>query len=105
MGDTGIEYKHRICEIVPLWPSPKRLFDPCLIASGDLHDAATLPEVERNVLMLTSMTNQNTHPGQVAFVLCGALAREVIAIVRRHGWDVALFGVAASDHMLPVRIA
>src|SRR5215213_6089540 len=41
----------------------------------------------------------------VAFVLCGALAREVIAITRRHGWDVALFGVAASDHMQPIRIA
>jgi hypothetical protein len=38
-------------------------------------------------------------------VLCGALAREVIAIARRHDWDVALFGVTASDHMLPVRIA
>jgi hypothetical protein len=42
---------------------------------------------------------------RVAFVLCGALAREVIAIAQRHGWDVALFGVAASDHMLPARIA
>jgi hypothetical protein len=42
---------------------------------------------------------------QVAFVLCGALAREVIAISKRHGWDVALFGVAALDHMFPARIA
>jgi hypothetical protein len=41
----------------------------------------------------------------IAFILCGALAREVIAIARQHGWDVALFGVAASDHMRPVRIA
>jgi len=41
----------------------------------------------------------------VAFVLCGALAREVIPIARRHGWDVALFGVAARDHMVPTRIA
>ena len=41
----------------------------------------------------------------IAFVLCGALAREVIAITKRHGWDVALFGVAALDHMFPVRIA
>jgi hypothetical protein len=51
------------------------------------------------------MKDQNTNPSQIAFVLCGALAREVIAIARRHGWDVALFGVAASNHMLPVRIA
>jgi hypothetical protein len=41
----------------------------------------------------------------VAFILCGALAREVIAIARRHGWDVALFGVAAKDHMVPMQIA
>ena len=47
----------------------------------------------------------NAHPIKVAFVLCGALAREVIAIAKRHGWDVALFGVAALDHMFPVRIA
>ncbi len=45
-----------------------------------------------------------THTPATAFVLCGALAREVVAIVRRHGWDVALFGVAASDHMVPQRI-
>src|SRR6266508_3263261 len=50
-------------------------------------------------------TNSGVSSPTVAFVLCGALAREVIAIVRRHGWDVALFGVAASDHMQPVRIA
>jgi hypothetical protein len=42
---------------------------------------------------------------KIAFVLCGALAREVIAIARRHGWDVGLFGVAAKEHMLPQRIA
>ncbi|MEO7908216.1 MAG: DUF1638 domain-containing protein [Roseiflexaceae bacterium] len=29
----------------------------------------------------------------------------MIAITRRHGWNVALFGVAASDHMQPIRIA
>lgn len=42
---------------------------------------------------------------KVAFVLCGALAREVIAIAGRHGWDVGLFGVAAKEHMRPERIA
>jgi hypothetical protein len=51
-------------------------------------------------MSITADSKQN-----VAFVLCGALAREVIAIARRHGWDVALFGVAASDHMQPMRIA
>jgi hypothetical protein len=42
---------------------------------------------------------------RIAFVLCGALAREVIAIAKRHGWDAELFGVAARDHMVPLRIA
>jgi len=51
------------------------------------------------------MTATTPTATQVAFVLCGALAREVIAIARRHGWDVALFGVAARDHMVPTRIA
>lgn len=42
---------------------------------------------------------------QVALILCGALAREVIAIAKQHEWDVALFGIAALDHMRPQRIA
>jgi hypothetical protein len=42
---------------------------------------------------------------KIAFVLCGALAREVIAIAKRHGWDAELFGVAAKNHMVPQRIA
>lgn len=41
----------------------------------------------------------------VALVLCGALAREVVAIAGRRGWDVALFGVAAPLHMRPEGIA
>lgn len=42
---------------------------------------------------------------RVALVLCGALAREVIAIARRHGWEVGLYGVAAKEHLRPQRIA
>ena len=41
----------------------------------------------------------------VAFVACGALAREVLAIIARHAWNAQLFGVAALDHMFPQRIA
>lgn len=37
--------------------------------------------------------------------MCGALAREVIDIIDRHGWDVDLVGVPAIDHMYPERIA
>lgn len=42
---------------------------------------------------------------KVACVLCGALAREVLDIVKRYGWNVEVFGVAASDHLHPERIA
>ena len=42
---------------------------------------------------------------KTALVLCGALAREVVTIARAHNWDVELFGVAAKDHMVPLRIA
>jgi hypothetical protein len=41
----------------------------------------------------------------VAMILCGALAREVIAISAARGWDVALFGVSARDHLRPELIA
>jgi hypothetical protein len=33
------------------------------------------------------------------------LAREVIDIVNKYGWDVEVFGVNALDHMFPERIA
>lgn len=42
---------------------------------------------------------------KTAFIICGALAHEVLDIVRRHGWDVEVFGVTAMDHMYPERIA
>jgi len=41
----------------------------------------------------------------VAIVLCGALAKEIVEIVRRHGWDVSLHGIAAQEHMTPQNIA
>ena len=42
---------------------------------------------------------------KTAFIMCGALAREVIDIIDRHGWDVDLVAVPAIDHMFPERIA
>jgi hypothetical protein len=42
---------------------------------------------------------------RVAFVLCGALGREVIAIARKHAWDVSFYGIDAQAHMRPERIA
>src|SRR5690606_18616438 len=42
---------------------------------------------------------------KIAFIICGALAREVLAIIDRHGWAVDVFGIPAIDHMYPDRIA
>lgn len=41
----------------------------------------------------------------VAFIICGALAREVLAIIKRHHWAVDIYGIPAIDHMYPDRIA
>ncbi len=40
-----------------------------------------------------------------AFIICGALGREVMAIVGRNGWPVDVYGIPAIDHMHPERIA
>lgn len=42
---------------------------------------------------------------KTAFIMCGALAREVLDIIDRHGWDADVVGVPAIDHMHPERIA
>jgi hypothetical protein len=39
-----------------------------------------------------------------AFVICGALGREVKDIVDRRGWDVDIYGVSALLHLYPSRI-
>lgn len=40
-----------------------------------------------------------------ALLLCGALAREVLTIVRERGWDVDCHCISAREHMAPQRIA
>jgi hypothetical protein len=42
---------------------------------------------------------------KTAFIICGALAREVLDIIKKYGWDAEVFGVNALDHMFPERIA
>lgn len=42
---------------------------------------------------------------KTAFIMCGALAREVLDIIDRHGWNADVVGVPAIDHMYPERIA
>lgn len=39
-----------------------------------------------------------------AFIICGALAREVMAIIERHQWRADVFGIPAIAHMYPERI-
>lgn len=41
----------------------------------------------------------------IAFIICGALGREVIDIIRKYDWEVDVVGVSASDHLLPHLIA
>jgi hypothetical protein len=41
---------------------------------------------------------------KIAFIMCGALAREVLDIIAKYGWDVDVVGVPALDHMYPERI-
>jgi hypothetical protein len=41
---------------------------------------------------------------KTALIVCGALAREVLALVTRHGWDAVVLGVPALLHNTPERI-
>ena len=40
----------------------------------------------------------------IAFIICGALGKEVKDIVDRRGWDVDIYGVSALLHLYPNRI-
>lgn len=42
---------------------------------------------------------------KTAFIICGALAREVLDINKKYGWDAEVFGIPAIVHMHPERIA
>ena len=37
-------------------------------------------------------------------IICGALAREVLALIERHGWDAEVAAVPATFHLYPQRI-
>ncbi len=39
------------------------------------------------------------------FITCGALCREVMAIIEKYGWDGDVLGIPALDHNHPERIA
>jgi hypothetical protein len=50
-------------------------------------------------------TAQDQSRNPIAFIICGALAREVLALVKQNNWPVDVFGIPAIDHMYPERIA
>ncbi len=39
------------------------------------------------------------------FIICGALAHEVLDIIAKHGWNAEVVGVSALHHLHPERIA
>jgi hypothetical protein len=51
------------------------------------------------------LSAESGRAGRIAFIICGALAREVLAIIKRHNWPVDVVGISAMDHMYPERIA
>lgn len=51
------------------------------------------------------MCPKTTASADIAILLCGALAREVLAIVRQHGWHVDIYALPALLHNRPERIA
>jgi hypothetical protein len=50
-------------------------------------------------------TGGSVEPMTIGLIICGALGREVVDIVRRRGWDAQVIGVTALDHLYPERIA
>jgi hypothetical protein len=42
---------------------------------------------------------------KVAFVACGAVARDTAALVERNGWDADVHGISSDLHMVPLEIA
>lgn len=41
----------------------------------------------------------------IGLIVCGALGREVIGIIRKHGWDAQVVAIPAIDHVFPQRLA
>ncbi len=41
---------------------------------------------------------------KTALITCGALGKEVLAIVKKYGWDADIVGITAQHHLFPDRI-
>lgn len=53
---------------------------------------------------MTTTKHTTGKPPETAFIVCGALAREVIAIRDKQGWQADVLGVSALLHNRPERI-
>ena len=39
----------------------------------------------------------------VGLIICGALAHEVVDMIKEHGWDAEVAAVPASVHIFPIK--
>jgi len=66
---------------------------------------ALVSNLQSSFLVVIRPNNRYNARMKTAFIMCGALAREVLDIIDRHKWDVDVYGIPAIDHMFPERIA
>lgn len=65
----------------------------------------TLTPPPDDILTETGMTAPATGAGRVLLIACGALAREILALIRLNGWDhMTLVCLPAKLHLHPDRI-
>src|SRR5712691_10477402 len=60
--------------------------------------------LQRRIRRGPSLPRPGARGMTTAFVICGALGKEVKDIVDRRGWDVDIYGVSALLHLYPNRI-
>jgi hypothetical protein len=41
---------------------------------------------------------------RIAFIACGAVAKDTAALVERHGWKADVHGITSDLHMTPLEI-
>jgi hypothetical protein len=42
---------------------------------------------------------------KIGLIVCGALGKEVNALIQKYGWDAEIIGIRAIDHVFPEKIA
>lgn len=66
--------------------------------------AAAAPHPPAHAARAQATSPRGGEGKKTAFVICGALGKEVKEIVDRRGWDVDIYGVSALLHLYPNRI-